>query len=69
MSFIATNPAERDHLLELSRTVCTNREQQIVTWSLRGAGTRKIATMLNLSESTVRTHMRRARQKLDDAVT
>lgn len=67
MSFVGADPAEREQLLELSRRLCTRREQQVVAWSLRGAGTRKIAEMLGLSESTVRTHLRRARDKFDQA--
>jgi DNA-binding CsgD family transcriptional regulator len=52
-------------LVPASLALLTDRERECLEWLAKGTDTREIAERLGVSLSTVHTHMRRARERLD----
>lgn len=57
------NQLHPDHRL-LAENTLTRKQLDVYKLHLAGCGTRRIALMLDISQSTARTHLARAHQKL-----
>ena len=53
-----------DTTREIAERELTRKQLDVLKLWLAGAGTARIATMLDISEATARGHLKRARQKL-----
>jgi len=51
-------------ILELAKQHLTRKQLDVLKLHLAGCGTRRIATMLDISEPTAREHLRRAKARL-----
>lgn len=49
----------------MKRSILTKREQEIFTLLVKGISTKQIATILKISDKTVRNHISNAMQKLE----
>lgn len=56
------------NIRETATGALTRRQLDVLKLHLAGCGTRRIATMLDLSEPTIREHLRRAKANLARAL-
>ena len=61
MSYAELDPATR----EIAERVLTRKQLDVFKLWCAGAGTARIAIMLDVAEATARAHLRRAHQKLE----